>query len=467
MNAALPSSCTAALAALWALSELPAAAVEHVVLQGADRVVPSSFAVGTAAQTTIAAAALAACEFAHVRGAARQQVTVDMRHAALECVGAFKIDGHAPPLWEKFSGLYQCADGWVRVHANFEHHRNGALRILGLNADHACRADAERTMLQWRALDFEHAAAEAGLVATALRTFAEWDQTPQGIAVAAQPLLSIERIGEAAPFVFDRAEGNARPLTGVRALDLTRVLAGPVAGRTLAAYGADVMLINAPHLPNISAIAETSRGKLSAHLDLRAAAGREAMTALLHSAHVFIQGYRPGGIESLGFGATDAARIRPGIVYVSLSAYGREGPWAPRRGFDSLTQTAMGFNHAEREAAGDSKPRPLPMQILDLATGYLIAMSVSAALARQQREGGSWHINVSLAQTAQWLRSLGRVPNGFAIPMPDATPFMETTHSGFGALTAIRHAAQLSRTPAVWTRPSMPPGSHLARWQSP
>lgn len=464
MNRAIDS--TAALNALWDCTALPRTALDYATLQGADPVVPSSFAVGTAAQTTIAAAALAACEFAHLRGAARQQVSVDMRHAALECVGDFKTDGKAPPLWEKFSGLYQCVDGWVRVHANFEHHRDGALNILGLNPNQSERADAERAMLQWRALDFENAAAEAGLVATAARTFAEWDQSLQGIAVASQPLLTVERIGDAAPLSLSTLSDEMRPLTGVRALDLTRVLAGPVAGRTLAAYGADVMLINAPHLPNISAIAETSRGKLSTHVDLRTAEGREMMAALLRDAHVFMQGYRPGGIESLGFGAIDAARLRPGIVYVSLCAYGRKGPWSLRRGFDSPTQTAMGFNHAEREAAGDRKPRPLPMQILDLATGYLIAMSVSATLARQQREGGSWHINVSLAQTAQWLRGLGRVSNGFAVSMPDAMPYMETTPSGFGELTAMRHAAQLSRTPAVWTRASMPPGSHVARWPS-
>ena len=453
-----------ALAGLWQLAGLPGEALGFAQLTGADPVLPSSFAVGTAAQASIAAAALAACELGHLRGAPRQQVGVDMTHAALECTGWFSVDGRVPDLWDKFSGLYRCADGWVRIHANFAHHREGALRLLGLDPAGVERADAEKAMLAWRAVDFETAAAQAGLVATALRSFEQWEQTAQGRAIASQPLLSIERIGDAAPMQLPELEARQRPLDGVKVLDLTRILAGPVGGKALAAYGADVMLVNAPHLPNIEAIADTSRGKRSVHLDLRTQEGRAAMDALLSQAHVFVQGYRPGGLQALGVGPQEAAARRPGIVYVSLSAYGSEGPWAVRRGFDSLVQTAMGFNHAEGEAAGDGQPRALPMQILDEATGYLIAMGAAAALHRQQREGGSWHVQFSLAQTGHWLRSLGRVDNGLATGKPDRAPYLETCRSGWGELLAFRHSAQLARTPARWDRPSMPPGSDAARW---
>jgi len=279
-------------------------------------------------------------------------------------------------------------------------------------------------------------------------------------------LFTIERIGDAPPLPLPPLAADARPLSGLRVLDLTRVLAGPVGGKALAAYGADVMLVNAPQLPNIAAIADTSRGKLSSHIDLRSDLGRAALAALAGDAHVMVQGYRPGGLAALGFGPAELARQRPGIVYVSLSAYGTQGPWAPRRGFDSLVQTAMGFNQAEGEAAGDGKPRamPMPMQILDEASGYLIAFGAAAALWRQQREGGSWHVQVSLAQTGQWLRSLGRVANGLAAARPDIAPFTEASDSGFGPLRAVRHSAQLARTPAGWPRPSMPPGSHPPRW---
>jgi crotonobetainyl-CoA:carnitine CoA-transferase CaiB-like acyl-CoA transferase len=189
------------------------------------------------------------------------------------------------------------------------------------------------------------------------------------------------------------------------------------------------------------------------------------MDALLASTHVFLQGYRPGALHSLGHGPQALAQRRPGIVYVSLSAYGKEGPWSGRRGFDSLVQTAMGFNHAEAQAAGDAtRPRPLPMQILDQAAGYLIAFGTSAALLRQQSEGGSWHVQVSLAQVGHWLRQLGRVDNGFAVTSPPLEPLLESCPSGWGLLRGTRHAAQLGRTAAAWTRPAMPPGSSPARW---
>jgi hypothetical protein len=457
------SSPAQALHDLWRLAGLPQDALGFAQLTGADPVLPSSFAVGTAAQASIAAAALAACELGHIRGTPRQHVSVDMVHAALECVGPFTVNGVAPEVWDKFSGLYACADGWLRVHANFAHHREGALRLLGLDPHGAMREDAERAMRSWRAIDFETAAADAGLVATALRSFEQWDVTPQGKAIAAQPLFTIDRIGDAPPLALPPLAGDAPPLSGVRVLDLTRILAGPVGGRALAAYGADVMLVNSPHLPNIEAIADTSRGKLSAHVDLREEAGREAMANLVAGAHVFVQGYRPGGLAALGFGPQEVARQRPGTVYVSLCAYGPQGPWAARRGFDSLVQTATGFNHAEGEASGGA-PRALPMQILDHATGYLIALGASAALARQQREGGSWHVQVSLAQTGHWLRGLGRIDDGFAAKKPDAKPYLERVASGFGELVAMRHSAQLSRTPARWVRPAVPPGTNPPTW---
>ncbi len=455
---------------LWLLADMPVDALASVRLTGAEPVYPSSFAVGTAAQTTVAAAALAACEAGLARsrrGMSRQQIDVDMTHAAVEATGWFSVDGIAPDLWDAFSGLYRCADGHVRIHANFLHHREGALRLLGLDPATAKREDVERALLAWPALDFETAAAERGLVATALRSFDEWDRTPQGRALQTQQLFTIERIGDAAPLrlpaLVEEPGDDSRPLSGIRVLDLTRILAGPVGGRTLAEHGADVMLVNSPSLPNIAAIADTSRGKLSTLVDLKTDAGRATLDRLIADAHVFVQGYRPGGLKDLGFGAQAVAKARPGIVHVSLTAYGTQGPWADRRGFDSLVQTAMGFNHAEGEAAGDGKPRPMPMQILDEATGYLIAFCTAVALYRQQQEGGSWEVRLSLAQTGQWLRGLGRVPGGLAALTPDRSPYIETAASGFGELAAVRHAASIgghSRT----VRPSMPPGSHEPNW---
>jgi len=445
---------------------MPEEALGYIELPGTDPVLPSSFSVGMAAQCSMAAAALAAGEIWHMRGARRQRVSVDMRHAAQEARGYFTLDGVQPNRWDKITGVYRCGDGnWVRIHANFAHHRDGALELLGCPTGATVeRRTVERALSRWSSLEFEQAAADAGLVVAALRTFDEWDRHPQGIAVSQLPLVSIERIGDAAERPLPRYGHDPRPLQNIRVLDLTRIIAGPVCGRTLAAYGADVMLLNSPNLPNINAIAETSRGKLSVLADLETASGRITLGNLLRSAHVFVQGYRPGALDAQGFGPEDVARLRPGIVYVSLSAYGHVGPWARRRGFDSLVQTASGFNHAEAQAAGQEAPRPLPVQILDYASGYLMAFGAQAALARQATEGGSWHVRVSLAQTARWLRSLPRVPNGLACVMPPLEDYLEESVSGFGKLAAVRHAVRFSATPAKWSRPSVPPGTNSTVW---
>jgi CoA-transferase family III len=335
------------------------------------------------------------------------------------------------------------------------------LELLSCDYD---RAAVQRALDGWGAEALETAAAEAGLVATASRTFAEWDQHPQGRAVAALPLFTIERIGDAAPEPLSAA---ARPLAGIKVLDLTRVIAGPVCGRALAAHGADVLLVTASHLPAMEhLVVDTGRGKLSSYIDLRNAKGRETLAALLRDADVLVQGYRPGVIAAFGFGPHDAARIRPGIVYVSLCAYGHEGPWAGRRGFDSLVQNANGLNAAEAEAAAADRPRPLPAQALDHGAGYLMAFAAMSALARRAEQGGSWHVRVSLAQTGTWLRRLGRI-DGLACPDPgldEVRDRLEDSASGFGRLTAVRHAAHMEETPPHWVRPSVPLGTHAPAW---
>ena len=317
----------------------------------------------------------------------------------------------------------------------------------------------------WSAFDLEDEAAENGLCATAMRSFAEWDAHPQGQAIVTQPLVKITRIGDAPAQELPAAE---RPLSGVRVLDLTRVIAGPVCGRTLAAHGAEVLAISSPNLPNLPRlVVDTGRGKLSAHLDLREHSGTERLRELLAGTDVFVQGYRPGGLAGLGFGPEQAAAMRPGIVYVSLSAYGHVGPWSGRRGFDSLTQTASGMNHAEAQAFGQTAPKALPCQALDHGSGYLLAFGAQIALLRRMQQGGSWHVQVSLARTGRWIRDLDRVPvgPGSAIPAAgDVSDLMEEAEFGSGYLRSVRHSAILSETPARWVRPSVPLGTHAAVW---
>jgi crotonobetainyl-CoA:carnitine CoA-transferase CaiB-like acyl-CoA transferase len=463
MNAAANSQDV--LAALWRSAGQPEAALGAVDLTGAEPALPSTFAVGTAAQSTIAASALAASELWRLRTGRQQRVSVPMRDAAIEFRSEryLRIEGKsAPELWDKIAGLYRCGDGrFVRLHTNFPHHRDGVLKLLGCAHD---RAAVQQALNGWKAEDFETAAAEAGLVVTATRSFAEWNAHPQGKALAAMPVFAIEKIGDAPPQPLPDGD---RPLAGVRVLDLTRVIAGPVCGRTLAAHGADVMLVTAAHLPQMGPLViDSGRGKLSTFVDLREPAGRVTLTGLLREADIFVQGYRPGAIAKSGFGPEHAAQLRPGIVYVSLCAYGHEGPWAYRRGFDSLVQNANGMNHAEAEAAGSAQAKPLPCQALDHGAGYLMAFGAMTALTRRVTEGGSWHVRVSLAQTGHWIRSLGRI-DGLALPDPgfeDVGDRLYAVDSGFGRLTAVRHAAVLSETPARWERPSVPVGTHAPVW---
>jgi crotonobetainyl-CoA:carnitine CoA-transferase CaiB-like acyl-CoA transferase len=471
----VPRPASETLAALWRTAALPHDALDRITLTGGAPVLASSFALGSALQAALGAAALAASEVGHARGGAAHAVSLDVLDVARESAGRFTIDGRAPELWDKVSGLYRTADGHVRVHANFAHHRDGALALLGLQPGPATgRAAVQEALLRCKREDFETAAAERGLVVAALRTPAEWAAHEQAAAVARLPLVDIARIGDAPPCAAwpaghrDREEHDAiRPLAGLRVLDLTRILAGPVAGRTLAAWGADVLLVNGPHLPNIEAIADTSRGKLSAHVDLRSAAGRATLAALAREADVFVQGYRPGGLAALGFGAEALAALRPGIVCLSLSAYGHAGPWAARRGFDSLVQSATGLNLAEAAAFGSAEPRAWPVQALDYGAGYLLAFGALAALLRRQREGGSWHVRVSLAGVGRWIDGLGRLDRlagGLQAPPLDFAGAMEESDSGFGRLAAVRHSVCFGGRRAGWARPSMPPGSHAPAW---
>lgn len=454
-----------ALTALWTDAGLDPAALPRIALPGEEPVLPSSFAVASALQASLGAAALAATEIGLARGAAPQTAQVDASDAVREGSAWFRLDGRVPELWDKVSGLYRCGQGFVRIHANFAHHRDGALRLLGLPpGGDTGKAEVTAALQRWSATDFEQAAADAGLVVAALRSFDEWDAHPHSAVVAAQPLVALQRRGDAPPPRWQPLRDEQRPLAGLRVLDLTRILAGPVAGRTLAAYGADVMLVNSPHLPNIEAIADTSRGKLSVHLDLATAAGRDTLRQLVREADVFLQGYRPGALERLGFGVDELLQLNPALVMLSLSAYGDQGPWGGRRGFDSLVQTATGFNHAEAQALGAAEPRALPLQVLDYSAGFLLAFAAQAALLRRAREGGAWSARVTLARTGLWLRGLGRLHDVASVQRPALEGAIEATDSGFGHLEAVRHAARLSRTPPQWVRPSMPPGSHPPAW---
>jgi len=454
------------LADLWTSVGGEHSALDAVALTGEEPQLPSSFRVAAAAQASVAAAGLAAAQIWKLRSGQSQDVAVDIRHAVVECRSEryLRVDGKPPPpAWDAIAGIYRTRDQrFVRLHTNFRHHRDAVCKVLKCKPE---RDEVQAALMRWDGEAFETAAYAGGCVVALMRPHEEWSALPHAQALAALPPLSIEKIDDAAPKPWP---AGGRPLEGIRVLDLSRVIAGPVAGRTLAVHGADVLLVSGPDLPTIPWLTiDTGRGKLPSFVELKSDQGRGLLRDLLAGADIFSQGYRPRALASLGFSAEDAARISPGIVYVSLSAYGHAGPWAERRGFDSLVQTATGFNHAEGQAAGVDGPKELPAQMLDHATGYLMAFGAMMARARQSREGGSWHVRVSLAQTGRWLWNLGRVADGFKAEDPKADavrPFVEEAPSGFGPLLSVRHSAVLSKTPAFWARPAMPLGSHPPQW---
>jgi crotonobetainyl-CoA:carnitine CoA-transferase CaiB-like acyl-CoA transferase len=473
----LHAAIQASVQTLWQQAGLPVPSLGEgsLALSGDGEAYPSSFCLDVAAPAALAASGLASALIDQRRQQQPMpQVKVDVGHVLAECSGYFTMDGEQPNLWAPISGLYACgADlgqpGWLRIHANFAHHRDGVLQLLGLptGADTPRQAVAE-ALKGWTAQAVEERAAALGLVVAAARSPQEWQAHPQSAAVAAQPLVAITQLDSdhpAAPRDWP-APAQHRPLDGLRVLDLTRILAGPVAARSLAAQGADVLMLNGPGLPNIEAIADMSRGKRSALLDLKTQVGQATMAELLGDAHVLLQGYRPGALDALGLDPQSAARLRPGIVYASLSAYGRSGPWADRRGFDSLVQTVCGINWAEGQAFGSDGLRALPLQILDYSAGFLLAFGIQTALYRQATVGGSWHVQVSLARVAQWLQSMGQRAVA-AAPAPAGVPpeaYLETMDTGFGRLRAVRHSAVLQGLPSGWPHAGQLPGGDQPRW---
>ncbi|WP_424529700.1 CoA transferase [Sphaerisporangium viridialbum] len=514
-----------------------------VHVTGQDPVLPSTFKVGTAAAACVGAvaAAVALLRAGPDGGGAERgdgdevEVATEVRESAVAFRDEryFRVDGKTAVGWAPLSGDYRTADGWVRLHCNFDHHRDAALHVLDLSSG-ADEADLAEACARRTAQDIEQAVTEAGGCAAAMRSRSEWQAHPQGRAVAELPLIGLDRLGrvgaEAGTGDLARAgagvgldplggaaagvgagglvsagaecgsggrDGAAvregRWLEGVRVVDLTRVIAGPVATRTLAAYGAEVLRVGAAHLPEVPGLViSTAFGKRSCELDLRTEAGAARFRELVAGADVVVQSYRPGALAALGFGPEELAAIRPGIICVDISAYGSRGPWAGRRGFDSLVQMACGIAH---EGGAGQRPVPLPAQVLDHATGWLAALGAIAGLLRREAEGGSWHVEVALARTALWLDGLGRVgstghserrsgdaldreagllPGGgvhdrqvkavAGLIGEEVADLLEEMDSPFGRLTYVRAPGRVGGVRPYWSSPPPRRGAHPPAW---
>jgi crotonobetainyl-CoA:carnitine CoA-transferase CaiB-like acyl-CoA transferase len=445
--------------ALQELLGLASLAGGEVSFTGSDPVFPTPYMVGTAGAAALAAVGLAVSRLWFLKVNRNQSVKIDVRAAAAAMRSAryLKIDGQAPKeIWDPLSGYYAVKDGrWVSIHCNFANHREAAMKVLGNPAD---RAAAGAASAKWDGLALEDAIHAAKGCAGLARTAEEWAKHPHSAAVAAQSLLTIEKIGESKPEPLP--EGK-RPLSGVRVLDLTRVLAGPTCARTLAEHGADVLKIAGPHLPDSgSSEFDTGIGKLQAFLDLRTPTGLETLRGLLKEGDVFSQSFRPGTLAARGFSPEEAAKLRPGIVYVTLSAWGTEGPWKDRRGFDSIVQTVSGMAYKQ----GGEKPKLLPVSVIDYVSGYLMAFGALVALSRRATEGGSWLVRVSLARTGKWIVDRG-IAEGYASAASELPKEeLQSLIMRNGKFSHLKPVLELSETPPKWERPPAPLGIHPPEW---
>ncbi|MFK3733608.1 CoA transferase [Streptomyces sp. NPDC088090] len=419
--------------ALWSVLGGDPALLDRVEYGGVSGLLPARLPVMDLARATVAVCGLAAVEHAGAAGPVR----VDDGAVATAFVSErhLRVDGRAPVSFAPLSRFWRASDGWVRTHANYPHHRAALLAALG--AADSVEAVAEAIGAR-RAVDVETAVYGAGGLAVALRTPREWAAHEQGREVAARPVLSRERLDEAPP----------RRRTGPpRVLDLTRVIAGPVATRTLALLGADVLRIDPPGSPELAdQHADTDVGKRTAALDLERPADRRTFDELLDAADVLVTGYRPGALERY-------ALERPGLVTARLSAWGDYGPWGGRRGFDSLVQVATGIAVEESSA---EEPGALPAQALDHGTGYLLAAAVLRSLTEQEREGGSRLVRLALAQTGHWL--------AHGLPRYDPGRYLAESE---GPLGRLRHAVSpvaYEGGPAGWSRPPGVAGADAPAW---
>ena len=438
---------------------------------GTDPILPTSFRIGDTSTAALSAVGLAVSDLWESRTGRRQEVAVDARRAtaSLRSGKYMQMDGASVSTERNtVMGVYPTKDGrWSYLHCNFPNHRAAALSVLGVAED---RDAVAKAVAKWNAQDLEDAIIEAKGAGGMVRTMEEWAKHPQAAAIANLTLMEIVKLGDSPPEALP--EGS-RPLSGVRVLDLTRVLAGPTCARTLAEHGADVMKITGAHLPNIGYQEyDTGHGKLNAQLDLRETKDMEILRGLVSQTDVFSQGYRPGTLGGRGLSPEELAELRPGIVYISLCAFSHMGPWASRRGFDTVVQTVSGITNRQGDLFPGATPGPqfYPVSAIDYLTGYLMAFGGMVALNRRVHEGGSWLVRISLAQVGRWLVSQGEIPEADLKNIPaEFTPeeiasWSTVSDTPMGKLGHLGPVLSLSETPPRWARTSVPLGHHDPVW---
>jgi len=460
---------------LMAIRGLPLPEKDEVSITGSDPVLNTHFRLAATASAAIAGIGVAVNDLWELKTGRRQAIAIDAvaATAALKSKNYFQAK-NANGVFENvtdasheanrgLTGIFQTKDGrWLLPHFGLDHLRRRMLDLLQADANTESIAKA---VAKWDALELENAIDEARVCGGMIRTNEEWLQEPHGKILAAKPVVEIIKIGDSEP---EPMPAGDRPLSGIKALDLTRILAGPITGRTLAEHGADVLMVSAPHLPQVwSYVADTSHGKRSCYLDLRDESEKQTLLDLVKTADVFSQGYRPDKINQMGLGPEALAEIRPGLVYVSINCYGADGPFSHRGGWEQIAQIMTGIAAEGGQSSSGYKPKTLPAAANDYITGYLGAYGTLLALARRAREGGSYHVRVSLCQTGMMIYDQGKVgtlPENLNLGMSDVDSLCMESDSHLGRIKHLAPVLSLSETRPFWALPTPKMGSNDPRW---
>jgi crotonobetainyl-CoA:carnitine CoA-transferase CaiB-like acyl-CoA transferase len=459
----------AILTDLLALAGLEGLPLDRLTITERDKVLATAWPIAPIATATLAAVGLAASHIQEMRTGEKLSVEVDTRSAEIAMASSsyLEVGGKNAKFRDPFTGLYEAADGeWVFLHGNFPHLRQGLLDLLGVDNDPDAIQAAVR---KWDAAELEAEAISRNLCAAKVRERSAWEATQQAAAIRALPVLKVTRQAPAGPAAWPAGCGDAaqKPLSGLRMIDLSRVIAGPMAGRTFAEHGGTVLLVSGPGLPSIeSLVIDTGFGKHACEIDLARDAGRADLTHLAGSADVVLDAYRPGAIAGRGLDRATLHQANSQLVYVSLSAFSHGGPWSFRRGYDSLVQATMGMTLE----AGADRSTLLPCQPLDYLTGYLAAFGAMAALIRRAEAGGSFAVDLSLATTAQWMWDWrDRLGDDSSVPpsnpsSSDIADLIAMHETRFGTVRAVRPPLKIGGRSAEFRRPPVPLGSDPATW---
>jgi len=443
----------------------------EVSITGSDPVFNARFKIGETTANILAGVGVAVTDIHEMKTGKRQKVAIDVRHAAATCqssklmrldTGGGKweqVDTPSMAHMRSITQPWQCKDGrWYLPHFNLPHLHDRVIGVLKCesNADAVAKAVAK-----WDSHDLEEAVAEARACGSVVRSNKEWLEHPHGKVLSGRALVDIQKIGDSDPIPFPK---GGRPLSGIKVLDLTRILAGPICARTLAENGADVLMVTAKHLPQVPEhVLDTSHGKRSCYLNLTNKDDLATIKKLAKSADIFSQGYRPGIMDKLGMTPEELAKERAGIIYVSISAYGHGGPLSGRGGWEQIAQCTTGICLDN----GDARPTLLPASACDYTTGYNGAYGVLLALARRAREGGSYHVRVSLCRSGMYIYKQGHVkydkPN-MSLSKADLDPIMVETKTGSGTIRHLAPVLKLSETKPYWDKPSPVLGSSQPAW---